>query len=254
MNDQHLAYQGTRFYRLKVFLFTILVVVGGTALIFLIAESQHSPTFGGIAWIALMLTLMLSGRAIRAYFSTTAVMEFDSREFKISEYKSNDNSFVKETTIPWADMKGYNFDFLKSAKSNFTATNLTIYLRNGKRQRFCFSDEKEQQESLHEKSIFSIFYYFVKQFNHGKTPGSEISLMPGFLSTGAGIALLFSVMGLSVIAIIIHSRVAPDTVYFSWIGGFFITIGIIASRVEARKIFKTISGLRALDWETLNKP
>lgn len=127
-------------------------------------------------------------------------------------------------TIRWEDILSYEFSF-----STTNVTYLTISLNDGSTKRFSFKDEKDQIHSVNELSIFSLFFYYISQFNQANESVKKIIMKPGFLTGKRGGFVICGLVILDVIAITIHFILNPGTVMFSLMSTFII-LGLIVKR------------------------
>nr|WP_199083284.1 hypothetical protein [Pedobacter sp. ASV19] len=194
------------------------------------------PGLGVAIWIAISTVPFLFQKRVKEAFTRNIELTFDDKNFLIQEYGVKSGSLIKELTIPWAEMESYKCSFSSGV------TYLTIGLRDGSTNNLSFKEEKTQEQIINEKSVFSIFYYYVKQYNSDKQQEDIIILKPGFLTTSAGAFVLYSVATLAVVAIVIHLVLAPKTFGLSFMG-FFIIIGLLVKRKTDKDLYYKINQL-----------
>jgi hypothetical protein len=197
-----------------------------------------SPAFAVIGGILVLGAPFLFQKGYKLLFTRKVVLEFDSQAFVIKEFKLKNDSLVNERSILWTDLKEYNFNVSQSG-----ITYLNLFFRCGKRKGFSFSEEKNEQQVLNEKSALSIFYYFISQYNIGRRPEQTIQFRPGYLTTDPGKRLLFSLLFVSIVLIISHIIINPRTSMFSAMN-FFILLGLVAKRRSDSRLYEKMSELK----------
>ena len=95
---------------------------------------------------------------------------------------------------------------------------------------------------MSEKSVFSIFHYFICQYNSHEQPENEIILKQGFFTTRAGTVILYCFSLLAVVEIVIHFIVAHKTFVLSFTS-FFIIIGLLFKRTNDKALYDKINQL-----------
>lgn len=223
MDNKTISYNSQTYNPFKSFLIAFPTLIILVTLVIIIARYIHSEAFVVIGWISVCLIPFLFQKNYKKLFTRNVTLNFDNHLFSITEYTLKDNTLVKESTINWVDIQSY--------KCYFSASNITyivIYLRNGSRKNFSFTDEKNQEQAMSQKSVFSLFYYFIKQYNLN-SPQEEIYFKPSFLTTKSGLIAIYIIVILAITAIIFHIILQPKTSMFSFMG-LFIILGLIIKR------------------------
>ncbi len=224
MGNKKISYSSQTYNAGKAFLYAAPVYILLIGAVIEIGVYLHRPLIAVAGWVIISSVPFLFQKRFKYIFTRRLELEFDDQAFSIKEYKITDNTFIKEITINWADVKSYKCYF-----STSDVTYLVIYLRNGSSKSFSFKDEKSQEQAISEKSVFSILYYFIKQYNLGKQPEEEISFKPAFLTTRLGAFVLSSVIILAIAGIIIHIILQPKNSMFSFVS-LFIILGLVLKR------------------------
>ena len=240
MNNQVVSYESQTVYPLKGFLFYLTFTIVGTTLIIAISRHEHNTAIGAIGWIVIMLCPLLFKKNLQLYLCNKALIVFDKSQIHIAEYSLIKENLINEFTISWNDVKSYNFSI-----STQKITKLSICLKN-KNKTFYFNDYKDLEQAMKEKSVFSIFFSFVKEFNKGKQPGEQILFEPGFLITKSGDFLLYALIFLAISDLVIHLIISPSTSYFSMIIGFFFVSLVINARLRDLKFYASVRDLEPL--------
>lgn len=200
--------------------------------------SIGSPAFAVIGGMVVLGTPFFFQKIYKSLFTRKLVLEFDNQSVVIKEFKLKDDSLVDERRIHWNDLSEYSFNVSQSG-----VTYLKIYFRGGERKGFAFSEEKNEQRVLNEKSALSIFYYYIFQYNIGRRPEQTIQFRPGYLTTNSGKRLLFSLLFVSIFLIIFHIIISPRTSMFSAMS-FFILLGLVAKRRSDSMLYKKMLELK----------
>ncbi len=240
MRNEQIFYSSKTYKVIKAFLYGFSIYVCCTGILIFISFKMDTPLIGVIGWILMSTIPFLFQRRFKEFFSVKVDLTFDTLIFSVKEYNLNDKTFIKEESINWSDIESY--------KCYFTQSNITyivIYLRNGLTKTFSFSDEKNQEEAIGNKSVFSIFHYFISQYNLGKQKDEMITFKPGFFTTKLGGVVLLSLTSLSVFVIILHFIVDSKTAKFSFMS-VFILLGLLVKREGDKKFYNKISQLEPL--------
>ncbi|WP_158797323.1 hypothetical protein [Pedobacter sp. L105] len=136
----------------------------------------ESDTFVVGGWIFVCAVPFLFQKKFKSIFTRRVELEFNNQSFLIEEYKLKDDVLVKELNISWSDIKFYKCSF-----STSKITYLVVFFKDGSSKSFSFIDEKNQDQAINEKSGFSLFFYFVNQYNLDHQSEEGISLKPIFL-------------------------------------------------------------------------
>lgn len=236
MNKEKILYNSQTYNVAKASLYALPAFVVLVALIIVIARYIHSEAFAGIGWVLACSVPFLFQKRFKESFTRNIELTFDNQSFLIQQYSIKNGSLIKEATIPWAEMKSFKCSFSSEV------TYLTIGLRDGSTNNFSFKEEKTQEQMINDKSVFSIFYYYVRQYNSDKQPEDTIILKPGFLTTTAGAFVLYSITTLAVAAIVIHFVLAPKTFGLSFMS-FFMIMGLLVKRKTDKDLYKKINQL-----------
>jgi positive regulator of sigma E activity len=237
MEKMKTLYNSQTYNTAKAFLYALPALVVLVALVMVIARFIHSEAFAVIGWVLACSVPFLFQKAYKRLFTRRVELEFDKQNFLIKEYTSKNDDLVKELTIAWAEIQSYKCSF-----SSSNIVYLVIYLKDGSSKSFSFKDEKSQEQALNEKSVFSIFNYYVSQYNLDKQPECEITFEPGFLTTKSGALVLYSLTILAVIGIVIHFVLAPKTFMLSFMS-FFIIMGLLVKRKTDKNFYNKINQL-----------
>ncbi|MBS1524144.1 MAG: hypothetical protein JST19_00760 [Bacteroidetes bacterium] len=238
MDTKKIFYSSQTYNAFKAFLYFVPFYI--TLLGTLLAGSLllHKPLIAVIGWVLLNSVPFLFQKRFKRIFTRRVELEFDDESFSIKEYHLTDDVLIKQTDIAWRDIKSYKCYFSASS-----VTYLTIYLENGSNKSFSFKDGKDQDEAVSEKSAFSIFYYFVKQYNSNKEADQKIYITPGFLTTRPGLFLLCILGALVSVGIILHIILQPKSSLFS-VMGLFIVLGLVVKRKKDKDFYDKISQLQ----------
>lgn len=239
MDNREISYTSQTYNAAKAFICAFPIFC--TCLVLVIFFGRHIDSEGFViaGWIGLCTIPFLFQRRFKQLFTRKIFVEFDSQVFLVKEFALKKEILVKELTLQWSNIKSYKFNFSATG-----TTYLVIYLRDGSSMKFSFKGEMNQLQSINERSIFSIFYYFIKQYNLDKEPGEEIYFEPAFLTTKAGEIVIYILIILAILAIVIHIILRPGTSMFSFMS-IFIILGLVAKRHADKKLFEKINKLEA---------
>ena len=236
MENKKTLYNSQTYNVVKAFLYALPIYILLTGAIILIFRQLHMPAFGVAVWIIISSVPFLFQKRFKAAFTKNIELTFDDQSFIIREYAIENDNLTKEVAMTWADIESFKCSFSSEV------TYLTIRLRDGSAKNFSFKEEKSQEQVINEKSVFSIFYYYVRQYNSDKNPEDGITLEPGFLTTKSGAFVLYGVAILAVVAIVIHFVLAPKTFMLSFMS-FFIIIGLLVKRKTDKDLYNKINQL-----------
>jgi hypothetical protein len=237
MEKEKVLYNTQTYNVIKASLYALPALVVLVALVMIVARFIHSEAFAVIGWVLACSVPFLFQKAYKRLFTRRVELEFDKQNFLIKEYTIKNDDLVKELTIAWADIQSYKCSF-----SSSNMVYLVIYLKDGSSKSFSFKDEKSQEQAINEKSVFSIFNYYVSQYNSDKQPEDEITLKPGFLTTKSGSIVLYTLAILAVVGIVIHFVLAPKTFMLSFMS-FFIIMGLLVKRKTDKDLYNKINRL-----------
>jgi len=237
MENKKTLYTSKTYNALKAFLLFLPVYASLIGLIIFISIQLHKPLIAVFGWVIISSVPFLFQKSFKNYFTRRVELEFDNQEFLVKEYNLDTDVLINELNFFWADIQSFKCSF-----SSSNTIYLVIYLKGGSSKSFSFKDEKDQEEALNEKSVFSIFYYYVRQYNSDKKQEEEITLKPGFLTTKPGAFVLYSLVILAVIGIVIHFVLAPKTFMLSFMS-FFIIMGLLVKRKTDKDLYNKINKL-----------
>lgn len=150
----------------------------------------HSESVAVVGWVGLCTVPFLFQKPYKAFFTRRLDVAFDDHGCVLTEFDRAAARVQREARVGWAQVRAYSFYFSAS-----DITTLALYLRDGTTQRFAFNDGKGFDQASTETSAFSLFYYFLDQYNR-HAAGEKIQCVPGFFATGAGRAVLFALAAL----------------------------------------------------------
>ncbi len=208
------------------------------AIMFLIISGGiyvHQPILGVIIYVIFNSTIFIFQKQYKQIFTRDVLIESNDKAFSIKEYNRK-NILIKTHLFNWTDIKAYKCYF-----SQTNITFLTIYLRNKTYKAFLFKDDKDQTKAINEKSVFSIFYYFVNQYNSSKNAKDIILIEEGFLNTKKGIFIIYSLVLLATLNITINIIYKPKASLPLILMSVFIVIGLFVKRSKDKNLYKTIS-------------
>ena len=212
--------------------FPIFIVL--TLTIIYLARFLHEALFAIVGWIALCTIPFLFQKKFQNLFSREAFLEFDNEKFYVKELKND--ILKRESFILWSETKYYKCNFTESNK-----TFLTIYLKNGKKYNFIFCDNKNQEQAISEKSVFSIFYFYVTNYNSTQTD-EGITITQGFFSTKQGTVVLWIITIIVVIALIKHF--ISHTPIYQLLMPISILVGLFLKREGDKKIAENLKNIK----------
>lgn len=237
MENKTLSYKSKTYNVWRAFLFGILIFVLVVISIIIVGRLIDNFLFVLLGWIGICTVPFLFQKQYKNIFTRKVSLEFDNKCFLVNEYRQDDDVLLKQISVNWSDIKSY--------KCYFTQSNITyvvMYLRNGSSNTFSFSDEKNQEEAIESKSVFSIFHYFITQYNLDKKKDEMITFRPGFFTTKLGGIVLLSLTSIIILFIIIHFIVDSKTAKFSFMS-VFILLGLLAKREGDKKFYNKINQL-----------
>ena len=236
MENIKILYNSRTYNALRAFLYVFPIYALLTGILILIIRPLHMPGLGVVIWIVISTVPFLFQERVKKAFTRNIELTFDNQTFLIQEYVIKSGSLIKEVTIPWAEMKFFKCSFSSEV------IYLTLGLRDGSTNNLSFKDERTQEQLINDKSVFSIFYYYVRQYNSDKQLEGTITLKPGFLTTKAGAFVLYSVAAFAIVAIVIHFVLAPKTFGMSFMS-FFIIMGLLVKRKTDKDFYNKINQL-----------
>jgi len=236
MENKKTLYNSQTYNVLKALLYALPIYILLTGIIILIFRQLHMPAFGVVIWIIISSVPFIFQKRFQEAFTRNIELTFDDKSFLIQEYAIKSGSLIKEVAITWAEIESFKCSFSSEV------TYITIRLRNGSTNNLSFKEEKTQEQMINEKSVFSIFYYYVRQYNSDKPQEDAITLKPGFLTTKPGAFVLYSLVILAIVGIVIHFVLAPKTFMLSFMS-FFIIIGLLVKRKTDKDLYNKINEL-----------
>lgn len=228
--DKEIRYNSQKYDAVKAFLYAVPTLIALVSIVIITARYIHSEAFVVIGWVLVCSVPFLFQKAYKQMFSRRVELEFNNQNFTVKEYKIKDDILVKEFTITWAEIHSYKCSFSSQV------TYITVRLHNGLKYGMSFKEEKTQEQVINEKSVFSIFYYYISQYNSNKQQEDKIVLQPGFLTTNSGALLLYSLTAVAIGEIIIHIVFAPSSFMLSFMS-FFIIIGLLLKRKTDKDLY-----------------
>ncbi len=229
------SYDSELYHIFKATIYILIIYICMILILFPISLYFKKVLILVFGYILISTIPFLFKKRVLSIFTNRVKILFDAEDFSIIEYNHKEE-LIKETHIQWNEIESYKFNFL-SIKS----TEFTLYLKNGSKKHFIFKENKNQEQAINEKSFFSIFYYYIKQYNK-ENNNDVINLKPGFFTTKLGSIVIFSIFCLSVFGIIIHFFINPKTFKFSFMS-FFIVLGLIAKRKADINFYNLINQL-----------
>lgn len=208
MENEKILYNSQTFNPLRAFLYGFSIYALLIGILILIFRQLHMPAFGVVVWIVISSVPFLFQKRVKEVFTRNMELTFDNQSFLIQEYAIKRGSLLKEVTIPWAEMESFKCSFSSAV------TYLTICLHGGSTNNLSFKEEKTQEQIINEKSVFRIFYYYVRQYDSDKKSEGEIALKPGFLTTKSGAFVLYSLAILAIVGIVVYFVLAPKPFMF----------------------------------------
>ena len=82
---------------------------------------------------------------------------------------------ITQSIINWDEIKSYQCNF-----SNSLTTDIVLFLKDNSKKRFVFLDEKNQDQAIEEKSVFSILHYYITQYNLKQSNNDTIFFKKSF--------------------------------------------------------------------------
>lgn len=197
----------------------------------------HKAAFAVVGWVALCTIPFLFKKKFQKLFTRNTFLEFDYDKFHVQELK--DGVLKREDFILWSDIKSYKCYFSESNK-----TFLTVYLKNSKKHGYIFCDNKNQEQAISEKSVFSMFYFYISNYNETQTNGI-ITIRPTFFSTKQGTIVLWIITIIAIIAIIKH--IISHTPIYQLLMPLAILAGLFLKREGDKKIAENIKDIKVIN-------
>jgi hypothetical protein len=232
MNNK-IQYSCNSYNVIKATLIALLIFSSSTILVIVIGRYLHNTNFI-YAFVFVLIFPFIFQKQYKNLFTNKIDIEFDNKSLIINEY-NHKVELIKEIQIQWSEIENYKFSFSTSM------TDFTLKLKNGSKKHYLFNEEMTQEQAINGKSFFSIFYYYIKQYNIEKR-NEEIALKPGFFTTRLGSFIIFSICCLVVFGIIINYFINPKTFKFSFMS-FFIILGILAKRKSDKNFHELVNQL-----------
>ena len=236
MENNKTLYKSQTYNPLKAFLYVFPIYVLLTGLIIIIFRQLHMPALGVMGWIIISSVPFIFQKRFKETLTKNIELTFDEQSFLVREYAIKSDSLTREVIMTWAKMESFKCSFSSGV------TYISIRLRDGSTNNLSFKEERTQEQIINEKSVFSIFYYYISQYNSNKQQEDKIALRPGFLTTTTGALLLYSLTALAIVAIIIHIILAPSSFMLSFMS-FFIIIGLVLKRKTDKDLYNKINQL-----------
>jgi len=240
MENKETKYNCQTYNPFKAALYAFPIYILLIVILYLTTMPLHMPMVGVVGWILISTVPFLYQKRFKLIFTRKIELTFNNQSLVIQEYALKSGSWLKEVMMTWAEMESFKCSFSSGV------TYLTIGLRDGSKHNFSFEEEKTEEQTeeeiINEKGVFSIFYYYVCQYNSTQQPNDAIIVKPGFLVTMPGAILLYGLTVLAIAAIIIHAAMAPKTFGLSFMS-FFIIIGLVAKRKTDKVLYNKIKEL-----------
>ncbi|HEY5406837.1 MAG TPA: hypothetical protein VIJ92_07115 [Ginsengibacter sp.] len=226
------------YYVLRTFFFVLSIILILGIITFLAIWLLNAPLESGLFLIIFaIISPFVFKKRIRSFFTKDCLLEFDDNGFSLAIGNSNDHKYISTAKYKWKDIKAY--------KTNFTASGWTIldfYLQNRIHKEFIFIDNKDEEKSINEKSVFSVFHLYIKEFNAPREKNEQIVLVPGFFATYQGLVALWVVGCLMTTTLILHIIKHNNHAIFLVIGALFL-IPIIGVRKQQESVYNRIKNL-----------
>ena len=236
MNNKKVSYESQTYNPVKAFLYVFPIYILLVIIVIGIGVFLRNPIIGGLGWIIISSVPFIFQKRFKEAFTRNIELTFDNQSFLIQEYAIKSGSLTKEITIAWAEIESFKCSFSSGV------TYITICLHDGSTNNLSFKEENTQEQIINEKSVFSLFYYYVRHYNSDKKPEDAITLKTGFLTTKPGAIVIYSLAILAVVGIVIHFVLAPNTFMLSFMS-FFIIIGLLVKRKTDKDLYNKISQL-----------
>jgi hypothetical protein len=215
----------------NLFLFcfaAFILILGIFAIIGLLAKIIFILPLG---FVILSVTIFSYQKKIKNLFTKRAFLEFTNESFTVTLRNLKNERGIVKSVFFWEEIKSYKFYFTPSK-----LTYLDIYPKKGGFREFGFIDDKTEDQSIEEDSVFSIFRSYVKKYNSDKDEILKIVFVPGFLATKTGgVLLIFLGFAFLVIAIsymIFNARFNPV-----FLIGLFAFLPLIAKRKNDKNFY-----------------
>ncbi len=228
------SYQTETYNPSKAFFVFFPIFIMLTVSIIYLAIFVRKPSLVIWGWIILCTVPFLFQKKFQNLFTREAFIEFDYNQFLVKELKRD--ILKREILLSWSEIKSYKIDFTASNK-----TFLTIYLKNNKKHSFIFCDNKNQEQAISEKSVFSIFYFFITHFNSTQTD-EKITITPGFFSTKRGTLVLWIITVIATIAVIINF--INNTAIYQLLMPISILAGLFLKREGNKKVAENLKNTK----------
>lgn len=206
-------------------------------LIFIAVIFRAGDSFVLIGFAFLAITPFVFLQKLRNIFTRNVTAEFNSQSFLIKEYELKRENLINEFSCRWEDIKSYKCSF-----SSSRYTSISIDLKSGASKNYLFKDNKTENQSLQEESIFSIFHCYVSQYNANKRLNERISLSPSFLATKTGTVCIILLAILGIAAIILQFLLAGKLA-LSTLMSFSIFLQLVIRRKNYKRTYNNIMKL-----------
>jgi hypothetical protein len=217
------------------FLSSFLLII---ILLILISVLIDMPSLAAGGFACLCILPFLIQNKIKALFVQKMSLIFDDVFFSITPYSAYTGLEKKTKIIPWSEIKSYNVYFSPSKN-----TIITFYLRNGKYERWNFSDNRTIEDALKWESLFKLFFSYIKQYNKDKVGDAKIGLNQGFLNSSIGTIVINSEIALVVIGFIVHLLLHPPSSILTLLMGGSLAFQLYIKRKQEKETFNRISAL-----------
>ena len=188
-----------------------------------------------ILFIAFNIIIFSFQNLFKSIFTSKIILEFTDEMFLVNVYNHKD-VLIKNYSYDWSDIQSYKVYFSKT-----DITFLTIYLKGNKSKTFPFKDEKDEETAANENSVFSIFYFYVKEYNKSIANEDSIVVSKGFLNTRNGTITIYVFVVIAVFDILLNIMYKPKDSMLFILMGLFVVIGLLLKRSSDRTLFKSIN-------------
>jgi hypothetical protein len=173
-------------------------------------------------------------KKIKQFFIKKLFIELDETSFSITTYSLKKDNLIGKHEFLWTDVKSYAVYF-SPAKN----TVLTINFWNGSKKRWSFKENKNEKEAINSESAFSLFYFYIKEFNM-ENLNKKIVLTPGFLATKSGNTFLIILICLLIAAFILHLSLHAPSSFLSLLMSVSITFQLFVKRKQQKSLYEKL--------------
>lgn len=227
------------YFAFKAFIVSFLIIVILIGVNFLLVRFLKMPTdLGFILLIVTFISPFLLQKKLKQKFTKNVSLVFDDSSFSITTSNLNNAEIKSSSTYNWNEIKAYKFNFTPSK-----LTYLDIYLKDGTHKQFGFKDNKTEEESIKDESVFSIFYSYVKTYNADKPDNEKINFVPGLFAKPTGFILLSMLAVLIAADIILHVLKYDNNIGFIILGAS-IFLGLLVQRTQQKRFYERMKNMK----------